>query len=292
MSSLGRLWNRLDFRRLLIGQGISGLGDWMATFALMALAWEITSSTAAVGGILTLRLLPAVLGGALSTRIAARWDRRRTMLAMDALRAAMVAVVPLVASLWWIYLWAFLLEAASVVFLSARDAAIPELAERTVVINGMSKAYAMTGWRLGWLAGPTELISVAGMFNSQTATAAATFTQHAAVAALNGPQDCVERMRQSYEERRDFMVSAFNRIPNMSCPNIEGAFYAFPKVDETKKTSAEIANIILSEAMVVGVPGQAFGATKNAHIRFSFAEDFDLLREAVARIQSIADKLA
>ena len=83
-------------------------------------------------------------------------------------------------------------------------AAIPELAARTVVINGMSKAYAMTGWRLGWLAGPTSLNSVAGMFNSQTATAAATFTQHAAAAALNGPQDCVEVMRQSYQERRDF----------------------------------------------------------------------------------------
>ncbi len=171
-------------------------------------------------------------------------------------------------------------------------AAIPELAARTVVINGMSKAYAMTGWRLGWLAGPTSLISVAGMFNSQTATAAATFTQHAAAAALNGPQDCVEVMRQSYQERRDFMVNAFNSIPNMSCPNIEGAFYAFPKVDETSKTSAEVANVILDEAMVVGVPGGAFGATQDAHIRFSFAEDFKLLQEAVERIRAIADKLA
>ena len=171
-------------------------------------------------------------------------------------------------------------------------ASIPDIADRVIVINGMSKAYAMTGWRLGWLAGPTSLISVAGMFNSQTATAAATFTQHAAVAALTGPQDCVEMMRQSYQERRDYMVSAFNGIDNMSCPNIEGAFYAFPKVDNTSKSSEEVADVILEEAVVVGVPGNAFGVTKDSHIRFSFAEDFNKLKEAVERIRAIADKLA
>ena len=170
-------------------------------------------------------------------------------------------------------------------------ASIPDLADRVVVINGMSKAYAMTGWRLGWLAGANSAIKAAGMFNSQTATAAATFTQHAAIAALNGPQDCVEMMRQSYAERRDFMVSAFNGIPNMSCPNIEGAFYAFPKVDNTSKSSDEVANVILTQSMVVGVPGSAFGVTDEAHIRFSFAEDYNKLREAVERIRAISDQL-
>ena len=171
-------------------------------------------------------------------------------------------------------------------------ASIPEISDRVIIINGMSKAYAMTGWRLGWLAGPTEVIGAAGKFNSQTATSAATFTQHAAVAALTGPQDCVETMRRSYEERRDFIVSAFNDIPNMSCPAIEGAFYAFPKVDETEKTSDEVAALILEKSMVVGVPGSAFGITKEAHVRFSFAEDMGLLQEAVARIRGIADQLA
>ena len=171
-------------------------------------------------------------------------------------------------------------------------ASIPDIADRVIIINGMSKAYAMTGWRLGWLAGPTELIGVAGKFNSQTATSAATFTQIAAVAALNGPQDCVEMMRQSYQARRDFIVDAFNSIPNMSHPDIEGAFYAFPKVDETSKTSEEVANIILDEAVVVGVPGSAFGITKDAHIRFSFAEDMNKLTEAVDRIRAMAHKLA
>ena len=171
-------------------------------------------------------------------------------------------------------------------------ASIPDIADRVIIINGMSKAYAMTGWRLGWLAGPTELIGVAGKFNSQTATSAATFTQLAAVAALNGPQDCVEMMRQSYQERRDFIVDAFNSIPNMSHPDIEGAFYAFPKVDETSKTSEEVANIILDEAVVVGVPGSAFGITKDAHVRFSFAEDMNKLSQAVDRIRAMAHKLA
>ena len=171
-------------------------------------------------------------------------------------------------------------------------ASIPELADRVVVINGMSKAYAMTGWRLGWLAGPTSLISAAGKFNSQTATSAATFTQHAAVAALNGPQNCIDMMRQSYQERRDFMVNAFNSIENMSCPNIEGAFYAFPKVNQTSKSSEEIAALILDKAGVVGVPGNAFGITQDVHIRFSFAENMGLLQEAVKRIRDIADQFA
>ena len=90
-------------------------------------------------------------------------------------------------------------------------------------------------------------------------------------------------MRQSYQERRDFMVSSFNNIENMSCPEIEGAFYAFPKVDNTSKSSEEVASLILDKAVVVGVPGSAFGITRDAHIRFSFAEDLNLLKEAVER---------
>ena len=171
-------------------------------------------------------------------------------------------------------------------------ASIPELAERVVVINGMSKAYAMTGWRLGWLAGPSPLIAAAAKFNSQTATSAATFTQHASVAALNGPQNCIDIMRQSYQERRDLMVNAFNSIENMSCPAIEGAFYAFPKVNQTSKSSEEVAALILDKAAVVGVPGSAFGITQDVHIRFSFAENMGLLQEAVKRIRGIADQLA
>jgi predicted MFS family arabinose efflux permease len=119
------------FSKLLIGQGVSGFGDWMATIAFMALANELTRSPAAVGGILLLRILPGAIGGPLGARVARRWGVRRTMLASDLIRALMVALVPLVAALWWIYMWAFLLEMVGLIFLPARDASIPELVKGT-----------------------------------------------------------------------------------------------------------------------------------------------------------------
>ena len=122
------LLSRTGFRRLLVGQGVSALGDWMGTFAFIALVAHVTGSSTAVAGILVLRLLPAALAGPFSARLVHRWDRRRTMLAMDAARAAMIAVIPFVTALWWIYLWAFLIELASLAFLPARDSSIPDLA--------------------------------------------------------------------------------------------------------------------------------------------------------------------
>ncbi|MCZ7527131.1 MAG: MFS transporter [Acidimicrobiia bacterium] len=127
--SVRALVRRPGYRDLLVGQGVSALGDWMGTVAFMALALDLTGSPTAVGGILTLRLLPAALGGPLAARAAHRWDRRRTMLWMDGVRAGMIALVPLVRGLWWVYLWAFFLEVASLVFLPARDASIPDLVE-------------------------------------------------------------------------------------------------------------------------------------------------------------------
>ncbi|HEY6417351.1 MAG TPA: MFS transporter, partial [Acidimicrobiales bacterium] len=128
--SVGTLVRRGSYRDLLVGQGVSALGDWMGTVAFMALTLSITGSPAAVGGILALRLLPAAIGGPLAARAAGKWDRRRTMLAMDLARAGMIAVVPLVRGLWWIYLWAFLVEVASLVFLPARDASIPDVVDK------------------------------------------------------------------------------------------------------------------------------------------------------------------
>jgi MFS family permease len=125
--SIVALVRRPGYRDLLVGQGVSSLGDWMGTVALMALVLELTNSPIAVGGILTLRLLPAAIAGPLAARAAAKWDRRRTMLTMDASRAAMIAMVPIVRALWWVYLWGFLVEVASIVFLPARDASIPDL---------------------------------------------------------------------------------------------------------------------------------------------------------------------
>lgn len=133
------LLRRSGFRDLLVGQGVSALGDWMGTVAFMALALKLTGSPTAVGGILTLRLLPAALGGPLATRAVRRWDRRRTMLAMDGFRALVIAAVPLIQSLWWIYLCAVVIEAASIVFLPARDASIPDLVggEDLSLANGL-----------------------------------------------------------------------------------------------------------------------------------------------------------
>lgn len=124
-----RLLRRPDFRRLIIGQTASAFGDWLATVAFMALVLELTGSSTAVAGILVLRLAPTVVAGPVATRLVRRWDRKRLMLAMDLVRAGIVAVVPFVFALWWVYMWAFILEVASLVFLPARDSAIPELVE-------------------------------------------------------------------------------------------------------------------------------------------------------------------
>ena len=120
---------RGPLRDLLIGQAISSLGDWMGTVALMALVLQITDSATAVGGVLVLRLAPTVVAGPLAARLVTRWSRRRIMLSMDAVRIPAVALLPWVTSLWWIYLWAFVVELAGMVFLPARDASIPDLVE-------------------------------------------------------------------------------------------------------------------------------------------------------------------
>ena len=120
---------RGPLRDLLVGQSISSLGDWMGTVALMALVLEITGSATAVGGVLVLRLAPTVLAGPVAARLVTRWSRRRIMLAADAVRIPAVALLPWVTSLWWIYLWAFVVELAGMVFLPARDASIPDLVD-------------------------------------------------------------------------------------------------------------------------------------------------------------------
>ena len=121
------LWARPDFRRLLVGQGVSALGDWMGTVALMALVLELTGSSAAVGGVLVLRLAPAMVAGPLAGRFTRRAGRLRTMLAMDLVRVGIVAAIPVLPFVAWVYVLAFLLEVASILFLPARDAAIPDL---------------------------------------------------------------------------------------------------------------------------------------------------------------------
>jgi predicted MFS family arabinose efflux permease len=136
------LFRREGFRDLFIGQSVSAFGDWMVTVALMALVLKLSGSTTAVGAVLVLRLIPAAVAGPLAARAAQRWDRRHTMVAMDLVRAVMVALIPLVRALWWVYLWAFLLEVMGLIFLPARDSSIPDLAgeddeERLSLANGL-----------------------------------------------------------------------------------------------------------------------------------------------------------
>jgi MFS family permease len=131
---------RGPLRDLLVGQAVSSLGDWMGTVALMALVLHLTDSATAVGGVLVLRLAPTVLAGPVAARLVTRWSRRKMMLATDAVRIPAVAVLPWVTSLWWIYLWAFVVELAGMVFLPARDAMIPDLVEGDddlAVANGL-----------------------------------------------------------------------------------------------------------------------------------------------------------
>ncbi|HEX6231090.1 MAG TPA: MFS transporter [Actinomycetota bacterium] len=133
------LLRRRGFRHLLMGQTVSALGDWMATVALMVMVLDLTGSSTAVGGMLVLRLLPAAVAGPLTTRIVRRWNRRMTMLGADLARVGVVLMVPLVRGVWWVYLWAFVLEVGGLVFLPARDASIPDLAgdEDLPLANGL-----------------------------------------------------------------------------------------------------------------------------------------------------------
>ncbi len=138
-STLRGLWAGRGFRVMFTGQALSALGDWMVTIALMALVLQLSDSSVAVATVLVLRLAPAVIAGPLTARVVSRWDRRRTMLAADAVRAGVVVAIPLLHELWWVYLWAFVLEACGLVFLPARDASIPDLArdEDLPLANGL-----------------------------------------------------------------------------------------------------------------------------------------------------------
>ena len=167
----------------------------------------------------------------------------------------------------------------------------PGMKQRTLVVNGFSKAYAMTGWRMGYLVGPSELMQIAARINGQTISSAAAFTMHAAAAALNGPQDCVAKMRDSYQARRDFMVPALNSINGVECQLIEGAFYLMPRFPNSRKNSLELANALLDLAGIAGTPGGAFGEAAEGHVRFSIATARVDLERAVARITKVAHQL-
>jgi aspartate aminotransferase len=167
-------------------------------------------------------------------------------------------------------------------------AACPSLKDRVVTVNGVSKAYAMTGWRLGYAAGPKELVTAMATVQSQSTTNPCSISQAAAVAALSGDQACIGDMVQAYKLRHDFVVDALNAIPGFECRPGEGTFYALPRVRGAMEASglasdAEFTEYLLTEADVAVVPGSAFGAP--GYIRLSFACSMEQLAEALRRIK-------
>lgn len=164
-------------------------------------------------------------------------------------------------------------------------ATLPEMRDRTVVVNGMSKAYAMTGWRIGYLAAPSVLSEQILKVQQHVVTCAASFGQTAATEALQGPQDCVKAMRQEYDNRRKRIAEALNSIPGVRCPLPEGAFYFFPEVDYKDYDSWQIAEYLISEAHVAVTPGQAFGEAARKNIRLTYATSMANLLEAVERMR-------
>jgi len=172
--------------------------------------------------------------------------------------------------------------------------AVPALADRTILVNGVAKTYAMTGWRLGWMVGPADAIKGAANLQSHLSSNVSNISQRAAIAALNGPQDCVDEMRLAFDRRRKLIVGELNQIDGFLTPTPQGAFYVYPDVTGllnrtfggvTPTTSLELADLILDQAEVAAVPGEAFGPS--GYLRFSYALGDDALLEGMSRLQKL-----
>lgn len=173
-------------------------------------------------------------------------------------------------------------------------ASLPGAWERTFTVNGLSKAYAMTGWRLGWIVAPPPAHAVVERMQSQSLTHITSFAQYGAVAALTGPQDSVDAMRDEFQARRDLMVAGLRALPGVSCTMPAGAFYAFPRFDPAvwgTDDDVRLADRLLAEAHVAGTPGSAFGAAGRGHVRFSYATSQARIREGLARLERMATTL-
>ncbi len=172
--------------------------------------------------------------------------------------------------------------------------AVPELAQQTILVNGVAKTYAMTGWRVGWMVGPADAIKVAANLQSHLCSNVNNIAQLAAAAALNGPQAEAEQMRQAFDRRRQLIIAELSKIDGMRVPTPLGAFYAYPDVrgllgrtwaGSTPTTSLQLADLILDKAEVAVVPGEAFGPS--GYLRLSYALGDDDLLEGVRRLQAL-----
>jgi aspartate aminotransferase len=168
--------------------------------------------------------------------------------------------------------------------------ACPELYSRTMVLNGVSKAYSMTGWRIGYAAGPESIIQAMSNIQGQSTSNPCSISQIAAQAALEGDQSCVPTMVKAFKERHDFLIPALNTIEGVECPSGDGAFYAFPRVEKWMRRlniadDVTLCEFLLSKSGVAVVPGSAFGAP--GYIRLSFATSLDNLQEAIKRLKEV-----
>lgn len=172
-------------------------------------------------------------------------------------------------------------------------AAVPDFMDRTILINGASKAYSMTGWRIGFAAGPLEAIKAMSSVQSHSTSNAASISQYAALEAFRGPQQAVDRMAEAFRERRDVIVSLLNEIPGVRCATPDGAFYVFPNVTgvlgkrlggKQIASSLDLATHLLESALVATVPGEAFGTP--GYLRLSYACGMSTIREGIARLKA------
>ena len=165
---------------------------------------------------------------------------------------------------------------------------LPGMADRTVIIDGFSKSFAMTGWRLGYAVAPVEVIDAMDLLVLNTFTCAAEFTQVAAIEALRDSTSAVEAMVVEYRKRRDQFVSGLNHIPGFRCQAPDGAFYAWVNIEDTGLSAEEVQRLLLEEAGVAGIAGAAFGPGGKNYLRFSLASARRLLEEALERIQRVS----
>jgi aspartate aminotransferase len=168
--------------------------------------------------------------------------------------------------------------------------ALPGMAERTVIIDGFSKSFAMTGWRLGYAVAQKHVIDALDMLVLNTFTCTAEFSQVAAIEALKDSTNAVPAMVQEYRKRRDLFVERLNRIPGFRCQRPDGAFYAWVNIEETGVPAAEVQRVLLEEAGVAGIAGAAFGAEGEKYLRFSLVSATHSLEEALERIERVAKR--
>jgi aspartate/methionine/tyrosine aminotransferase len=171
---------------------------------------------------------------------------------------------------------------------------VPELADKCIIVNGVAKTYAMTGWRVGWMIGPNDIVKAATNLQSHATSNVANVSQIAALAAVSGDLSAVDEMKVAFDRRRQLITKMLNEIEGVNCPEPEGAFYVYPSVKnilgreirgKVPTTSAELSALILDEVEVAIVPGEAFGTP--GYIRLSYALGDDDLIEGISRVQDL-----